>query len=74
MAAGDAIAWDGAPPSLLDSWSDVPEWDQLVLRAIVYRIATRGRLEALGHDLAPSEEYVAQRRPSLEAALARVED
>ncbi len=36
------------PLSILDAWSDVPEWDQLLLRAVICRGATRGRSESLG--------------------------
>lgn len=73
VAAGDAICWSGAPPSLLDEWSDVAEWDQLLLRAVIYRVATRGRREVLGHAVSgTSEEYVAARRPSLQAVLRRL--
>ena len=73
VAAVDAICWDGAPITLLREWSDVPEWDQLLLRAVIYRIATRGRNEALGRHPGSSEQYVAQRRPSLQAVLSRLE-
>lgn len=44
-AACDAICWDEADPSLLERWSDEPAWPQLLLRAVVYRLATRGRNE-----------------------------
>jgi uncharacterized protein (TIGR02569 family) len=73
VAAVDAICWDGAPITLLGEWSDVPEWDQLLLRAVIYRIATRGRNEALGRHPGSSDQYVAQRRPSLQAVLSRLE-
>lgn len=73
VAAVDAICWDGAPVTLLQEWSDVPEWDQLLLRAVIYRIATRGRNESLGRHTGSSEQYVAQRSPSLQAVLARLE-
>lgn len=74
VAAGDAICWEGPEAlALLDDWSDVAEWDQLLLRAIVYRLATRGRSEALGVSWpGGSEAYVAQRRPSVEAVLSRL--
>jgi hypothetical protein len=45
VAASDAICWDGADPSLLARWSDEPAWRQLLLRAVIYRLATRGRIE-----------------------------
>ncbi len=73
VAAGDATCWSGAPLSLLDAWSDVADWDQLLLRAVIYRVATRGRCEALGEvTAADSEQYVESRRPSLQAVLRRL--
>ncbi|NUS49538.1 MAG: hypothetical protein HOQ22_00655 [Nocardioidaceae bacterium] len=38
IVAGDAVAWEGAPSSLLDDWADVPHWHQLLVRALVCRI------------------------------------
>ena len=72
VTAGDAVCWEGAPVDLLDRWSDVPEWDQLLLRAVVYRIGTRGRNEALGVSPAGSDGYVDARRPSVDLVLRRV--
>ena len=71
VAAGDAVAWEGAPEAFLDRWADVPEWGQLVLRAVVARIATRGRHDALGVPM-PGDDYAAVRRPSVEMALRLV--
>lgn len=76
VVAGDAVAWEGAPAALLDDWADVPGWTQLLVRALVYRIATRGRREALlgqSSDAVAVREYVAARRPSVELVLRRVE-
>jgi len=74
VAAADAICWSGSPLNLLDVWNDVPEWNQLLLRAVIYRLATRGRAEAL--DISPrgetdSARYADQHRPLLLAVLRR---
>lgn len=45
VVAVDAVCWQGADPALLESWSDVPAWDQMLLRALVYRVATSGRVD-----------------------------
>lgn len=71
VAAGDAIAWQGAPVTLLEAWADIPEWDQLLLRAVIYRVATRGRSEVLCTARSSGEQYVEERRP-LEAVLERL--
>jgi uncharacterized protein (TIGR02569 family) len=58
VVAMDAICWDGAAPDLLDRWADVDEWDQLLLRAVVFRLATRGRFEAEGAVRSGSDGYL----------------
>ncbi|MGN2636260.1 TIGR02569 family protein [Nocardia takedensis] len=35
----DALAWGGADDGLLDRWSDLPEWPQMLLRAVMFRLA-----------------------------------
>nr|WP_281245217.1 TIGR02569 family protein [Amycolatopsis sacchari] len=39
VAAVDAVAWGGAPPEFLRRWSHLPEWPQLILRAVLFRLA-----------------------------------
>jgi uncharacterized protein (TIGR02569 family) len=59
VVATDAVCWEGADPSLLDRWYDDASWPQLLLRAVVYRLATRGRNEATGTRPVGSDGYVA---------------
>ncbi|MCP2296496.1 TIGR02569 family protein [Nocardia amikacinitolerans] len=35
----DALSWGGADEGLLDRWSDLPEWPQMLLRAVMFRLA-----------------------------------
>ncbi|PPI92973.1 TIGR02569 family protein [Nocardia nova] len=35
----DALSWGGADPGLLERWSDLPEWPQMLLRAVMFRLA-----------------------------------
>jgi uncharacterized protein (TIGR02569 family) len=35
----DALAWGGADVGLLHRWSHLDEWPQMVLRAVLYRLA-----------------------------------
>ncbi len=72
VVAVDAICWAAAPLTILDAWSDVPDWDQLLLRAVIYRVATRGRFEALGLTSTDSSHDVEQCRPCLDAVLRRM--
>jgi uncharacterized protein (TIGR02569 family) len=55
----DAVCWDGADESLLDLGSTREQWAQLLLRAALYRLATRGRNEQRGNVPVGSVGYVA---------------
>ena len=72
VTAIDAVTWEGAPASLLDRWADVPEWDQLLLRAVVYRVATRGHAEAAGAAVGGTTEFVGACRPVVDLVLRRI--
>nr|WP_236796008.1 TIGR02569 family protein [Amycolatopsis sp. GM8] len=39
VAAVDAVAWGGADLEFLRRWSHLPEWSQLLLRAVLFRLA-----------------------------------
>jgi uncharacterized protein (TIGR02569 family) len=72
VAAMDAVCWEDADPALLDRWSDVDQWDQLLLRAVVFRLATRGVGESLDWPQPGSDGYVARRGANVDLVLARV--
>lgn len=40
VAVVDAICWHDAAPAALDRWSHLPHWHQMLVRALIYRIAT----------------------------------
>jgi uncharacterized protein (TIGR02569 family) len=40
VAVADALCWYGASPDLAARWSHVPEWGQMLVRALIYRIIT----------------------------------
>jgi uncharacterized protein (TIGR02569 family) len=46
VAVADAVCWYDAPPNLLARWSHLPEWGQMLVRALIYRITTHDK--ALG--------------------------
>ncbi|MEV6874099.1 TIGR02569 family protein [Amycolatopsis sp. NPDC051128] len=39
IVAVDALAWGGATRELLERWAHLPEWSQLLLRAVLFRLA-----------------------------------
>lgn len=40
VAVADALCWYDAKPDLAERWSHLPEWGQMLVRALIYRIAT----------------------------------
>jgi uncharacterized protein (TIGR02569 family) len=40
VAVVDALCWYDAMPDLAASWSHLPEWGQMLIRALLYRITT----------------------------------
>jgi uncharacterized protein (TIGR02569 family) len=40
VAVADALCWYGASPDLAARWSHLPEWGQMRIRALIYRITT----------------------------------
>jgi hypothetical protein len=70
VVAADAIRWEGLDAELLDAWGEGPSWLQLVLRAIVYRVATRAWFEEAGDAVGEEDGYSVGN----EALLDRLEE
>ncbi|MEV6842523.1 TIGR02569 family protein [Actinoplanes sp. NPDC051411] len=64
VAVADALCWYGAGPDLAERWSHQPEWPQMLIRALVYRIVTHDRTSGLAGHL---DAY----RPVIHAVLRR---
>ncbi|MFB9925179.1 TIGR02569 family protein [Amycolatopsis halotolerans] len=64
VAVADALCWYGATPGLIDRWAQLPEWRQMLIRALVYRIVT--------HDLAGrwTPDQIAAYQPAIAAVLS----
>jgi uncharacterized protein (TIGR02569 family) len=39
VAVVDALSWGGADDGLLERWEELPEWPQMLLRAVMFRLA-----------------------------------
>jgi uncharacterized protein (TIGR02569 family) len=61
VAVVDALCWHDAEPALIERWAHLPHWGQMLIRALIYRIATR---EARGAT-EPNDIY----RPAVTLAL-----
>jgi uncharacterized protein (TIGR02569 family) len=55
VVAVDALAWGDADPSVLDLLADEPEIEQLLLRAMLYRLVTD---DVVGHDTSAVNEPI----------------
>ncbi len=67
VAVADALCWHGAGPDLAARWSHLPEWGQMLVRALIYRIVT--------HDTAHgpagwTPEQAAAYRPAIDLAVS----
>ena len=40
VAVADALVWHGAGPAVIDRWAHLPSWAQMLVRALIYRVAT----------------------------------
>ena len=54
VAVVDAMVWHGAGPEAADRWSRPAEWPQLLVRALIFRIAT---WDEAGRAVEPEEAY-----------------
>lgn len=69
VAVADLLTWYGAPATLLDSGAGVPEWDQMLVRALMYRIATNEGCRRHG---LPVRERPEDYRATVDLVLARL--
>ncbi|MET7717305.1 TIGR02569 family protein [Streptomyces sp. NPDC005407] len=50
VVAVDALCWYEADPALLERWSHLPDWRQLLIRALIFRIAAHATLGGATED------------------------
>jgi uncharacterized protein (TIGR02569 family) len=63
VAVVDALCWHGAGPDVLDRWAHLPDWGQMLIRALIFRIAT---WDAAGWRAQPESVY----RPVVDRTIA----
>ncbi len=61
----DALAWGGAEDALLERWAHLPDWPQMALRAVLYRLA----LHAQHPDASPDTLVGLERAAGLVSAM-----
>ncbi len=73
IAATDAVTFHGAPVSLFDDWAGPDDWEQLLVRALLYRLGTTGWFAARGRLRGPLRTHLAAVRDVVDAVVARSE-
>ena len=71
IAVHDAITFRGGSMGLLDSWRTGPDWEQLVLRALVYRLGPTGVFATRNRLLGGLVTHVERARPLVAEVLGR---
>ena len=66
VAVADALCWYGASPDLAARWSHQPAWGQLLVRALIYRIATH---DAARGPAGWAPDQIAAYRPAVNLAV-----
>lgn len=72
VAVVDAVRWEGVPLSFVDAWADLDDWNQLVARALVYRIATAGVGQTTGTSRLSSSEHARASAPLVSLLVDRL--
>jgi uncharacterized protein (TIGR02569 family) len=67
VAVADALCWYGASPELAVRWAHLPAWGQMLVRALIYRIATH---EAAFGPAGWTPDQVEAYRPVVDLAVA----
>jgi hypothetical protein len=71
IAITDAVTFRAAPLALLDDWETGGDWDQLLIRALLYRLGTTGIFALRKRLRGGLVTHVQRVRPVVEAVLAR---
>jgi uncharacterized protein (TIGR02569 family) len=69
VAVVDALTWHDASETLVTRWADQAEWDQMLLRALMYRIATNEGCRREGGQVRERPEHY---RSVVDVVLARL--
>jgi len=73
IAATDATTFRGASLSVLDDWQTGDDWDQLLIRALLYRLGPTGLIASRNRLMGSLVTHLERARPVVAAVLARVE-
>ncbi|MDZ5620111.1 aminoglycoside phosphotransferase family protein [Nocardioides sp. HM23] len=72
IAVTDAVTFAGAPLSALDDWQTGDDWDQLLIRALLYRLGPTGLIASRNRLMGSLVTHVERARPVVHAVLSRI--
>ncbi len=72
IAATDAVTFRRAPLTLFDDWEDSTDWNQLLVRALLYRLGTTGWFGARDRLTGSLRTHVERAEPVVSAVLNRL--
>jgi hypothetical protein len=73
IAATDAVTFRAAPLSLLDDWSSGEDWNQLLVRALLYRLGPTGIFAVRNRLMGILVTHVKRVAPVVDAVVSRQE-
>jgi uncharacterized protein (TIGR02569 family) len=71
VAITDAVTFRDTPLALLDAWETGEHWNQLLIRALLYRLGTTGVFTARDRVMGGLVHHVERVRPVVDAVLSR---
>lgn len=71
IAATDAVTFRAAPLSLLDEWSSGEDWNQLLMRAVLYRLGPTGIFALRNRLMGILVTHVERVAPVVDAIISR---
>jgi uncharacterized protein (TIGR02569 family) len=72
IAVTDAVTFRAAPMSLLDEWADGPDWPQLLVRALLYRLGPTAFITTQNSLMGSLVTHAERAVPVVDAVLARI--
>jgi hypothetical protein len=71
VAATDAVTFRGAPLALMDAWATGDDWNQLLVRALLYRLGATGLIASRNRLMGALVTHVERVRPVVDEVLSR---
>lgn len=71
VAVTDAVTFRNAPMALLDDWETGPDWSQVLIRALLYRLGPTGVFASTNRLMGGLVTHLERVRPVVTAVLAR---